>query len=644
MRIAAFAVVALSLAGAARAAEMPATLVEPPALQAAVTAGELPPIAERIPAHPAVATLDAPGRGLGRYGGTLRIIGGSAKDTRTLVVYGYARLVVYDERYEIVPDIAESVDVEEGRRFTFHLRPGHRWSDGAPFTSADFRYYWDDLANDAEMSRFGPPSELMVEGEKPNVETPDPLTVIYSWPKPNPYFLPALAAAQPLDIFRPSHYLKQFHARYAGLETVKKLAEEAGQRNWVALHFNMDRSYRNDNPDLPTLQPWVLKTDPPSDRFIFARNPYYHRIDTAGRQLPYIDEVALSIASPSLIPAKVASGEADLQGAYLSFANYTFLKQAEERGQYDVRRWLAAKGSRMALYPNLNAKDPEWRKLFQNADFRRALSLAVNRDDINKAIFYGLAKPANNTVLEASSLFKADYRDRWTAYDPAKANEMLDKLGLAERDSSGLRLLPDGRPMQIVVETAGEETEQTDMLELLRDDWRRIGIGVFIKPTQREVFRNRVKAGTTEMSVWVGLENALPHAGMSPAELAPLNSEQLQWPAWGLWVETRGQSGEEPTLEPVRQLMQLKQDWNRSEDPVRRAEIWHQMLTIWTDQVFSIGVVSGVEQLVVVNRRLHNVPEHGIYNFDPGAFFGLYRPDTFWFDGVEQETAASGTP
>ena len=619
-------------------------MIEPPFFEVAVAAGDLPPVTERIPQRPATAVFDGTSTVPGRYGGTLNVLGGSAKDTRTLVVWGYARLVGYDTSYNIIPDIAESFEVEEGRRFTFHLRPGHRWSDGAPFTSENFRYYWEDVANDPEMSRFGPPQELLVDGEKPVVEFPDETTVRYTWSKPNPYFLPALAAAQPLEIFRPSHYLKQFHARYAGLEVVEKMAEEEEERNWVALHYSKDRSYRNDNLDYPTLQPWVLKTDPPSDRFLFDRNPYFHRIDAAGHQLPYIDRVALSIASASLIPAKVAAGESHLQGAYLGFSNYTFLKQAEDRSNYQVRRWLAAKGARVALYPNLNVSNPVWRELLRNVEFRRALSISINREDINNAIFYGLAVPSNNTVLPESPLFREEYRDKWTEYDPERADQILDGLGLAERNGAGMRLLPNGEVMQIVVETAGEDTEQTDVLELIRDDWARIGIKLFVKPMQREVFYNRVKAGSTQVGIWSGLENALPKASFSPAELAPLNPEQFQWPAWGLWAQTSGQSGEEPDTAEVKRLMALKAEWGRTTDEAERTAIWDEMLSIWADQVFTIGIVTGVDQLVVVSDRLKNLPERGVYNFDPGAFFGMYRPDTFWLGDAELETAAKDTP
>jgi len=619
-------------ATAARSEDTPAlpALVEPPFLEAAVKAGELPPIGERIPAHPAIVDMEDAGKTPGRYGGTLRLIGGSAKDTRLLVIYGYARLVGYAPDYQIVPDISESFEVKDDRVFTFHLRPGHRWSDGTPFTSEDFRFYWEDMGNDAEVARFGPPKELLVDGERPKVEFPDETTVRYSWSKPNPYFLPALAAAQPIEIFRPSHYLKQFHAKHAGRETVEKIAADAGERNWVALLYNKDRSYRNDNLDYPTLQPWVLKTQPPSDRYIFERNPYYHRIDANGLQLPYIDQVALAVASSDLIPAKVAAGEADLQGAYLGFSNYTFLKEAEERSGYKVRRWLATKGARMALYPDLNVVDPVLRELFQKAEFRRALSVAIDRDDINNTIFYGVATPSNNTVLPQSELFRDEYQTKWTQYDPELANQLLDGLGLTERDKDGVRKLPDGRPLQIVVETAGEETEQTDVLELIRDHWKDVGVSLFIKPSQREVFYNRINAGETQMAVWWGLENAMLRPSMSPAEFAPQTPDQFQWPAWGLWAQTSGQMGEEPTLEPVTQLMELNRKWGEAETPEAREAVWHEILELWTDQAFTIGIVSGVEQLVVVSDKLQNVPEKGTYNFDPGSYFGMYRPDTFW--------------
>jgi peptide/nickel transport system substrate-binding protein len=365
---------------------------------------------------------------------------------------------------------------------------------------------------------------------------------------------------------------------------------------------------------------------------MFERNRYYYRVDEAGHQLPYIDEVAITVSSSDLIPAKVASGEADLQGAYLAFSNFTFLKEAEERSNYKVRRWQGTKGARVALFPDLNNIDPVMRDLFRNADFRRALSVAIDRDDINNTIFYGVAFPSNNTVLPESELFKDEYQTTWTQYDPDLANQLLDGIGLTNRNSDGIRLMSDGRPLQIVVETAGEEVEQTDVLELVRDHWHKVGVELFIKPSQREVFYSRINAGETQMSVWWGLENAMLKPSMSPAEFSPLSPDQFQWPMWGLWAQTSGQMGEEPDLDTVKELMKLKEEWGTAPDDAARADAWHKILALWTDQVFTIGIVSGVEQLVIVSNKLKNVPEHGTYNFDPGAYFGVYRPDTFFFE------------
>src|SRR5690606_12647498 len=191
----------------------------------------------------------------GKRGGELTMLVGRTKDTRLMVVYGYARLVAYNEAFELVPDILEDVEVEEGRVFTLHLRPGHRWSDGAPFTSEDFRYWWEDIANNEQMMPVGPPAQLYVDGELPEVEIVDELTVRYSWSKPNPFFLPALAAATPTFIYMPAHYLKQFHEKYADPDKLAALVEDAQARDWAQLHGRKDEMYDFTNPELPTLQP-----------------------------------------------------------------------------------------------------------------------------------------------------------------------------------------------------------------------------------------------------------------------------------------------------------------------------------------------------------------------------------------------------
>jgi peptide/nickel transport system substrate-binding protein len=592
-------------------------------------AGELPPIADRLPVVPAVADMAE----LGRHGGEIRMLMASPKDTRVLVAYSYARLVGYDRDYHIAPDILERCDVEGGRVFTMRLRQGHKWSDGEPFTAEAFRYYWEDVANNADLSPVGPPKALLVDGAPPTVEFLDDVTIRYSWEKPNAEFLPALAGTTPLFIFRPGHYLKKYHVKYQKPKKLEDLVAESGQPSWAALHNRKDNQYRNDNPKLPTLDPWMLRIKPPAERFVFTRNPYYYRVDRDGRQLPYLDQVVFDIADGKLIPAKTGAGDSDLQARNIRFDNYTFLKDGEiNRQQYWVRLWDDGRGSNFALYPNLTANDETWRKVNRDVRFRRALSLGVNRHEINQAIYYGLGLEGANSVLPSSPLHKPEYRDAWAAFDLKQANALLDEMGLTQRGDDGLRLLPDGRPMIIIVDTAGESTEESDILELIRDSWRRLGIDLFTKPSQREVFRNRVFAGDSIMATWSGVDNGFPNADMSPWEFCPSTQQQLHWAKWGQFIETGGEAGEEIDIAEAKELAGLLEAWRASGDTLGRAAIWARALEIWADQVYTIGTVANVPQPVVVNRHVHNVPEKAMFAWEPGAHFGVYKPDTFWLD------------
>ncbi|MBI1207780.1 MAG: ABC transporter substrate-binding protein [Azospirillum sp.] len=594
---------------------------------------ELPPIGQRLPAVPSVVDFTGTAKQLGRHGGDLTMLMARTKDTRILYVYGYARLVGYTRDLDIVPDILERLEVADGQRvFTLHLRPGHRWSDGAPFTSEDFRYWWEDVIRNPELSPFGPPAELLVHDEPPTVDILDPTTVRYRWLRPNPYFLNQLAGAKPDEIYLPAHYLKRFHKRYADPEELAERVERAHQKSWVQLHNRLDNLSEFDNPDLPTLQPWRVATAAPASRFVFVRNPYYHRVDSAGRQLPYIDRIMVDIADSRIIPTKTGAGESDLQARYLRFDNYTFLKQAETRNHYRVRLWRTGIGAQIALFPNLNAADPQWRRLNRDVRFRRALSLGIDREEINQVIYYGLAVPSNNTVLERSPLWRADYRDRWAAHDPAQANALLDEIGLHRDGRNGPRRMPNGEPVQIVVESAGESTEEVDTLELIADGWRKLGIRLFTKPLQLEVLRNRIYAGETVMSIARGLDNAIPTAAMSPGELVPIDQAKYQWPKWGQYFQTMGHSGEPPDLPAAKTLLDLREQWENADDNAERREIWHRILEITADQQFTLGIVNGVPQPVVVRDTLHNVPEAALFNYEPGAHFGLCRPDTFWFE------------
>ena len=617
------------IAGPALAADPLPAMKETPMFADQVKSGALPPVEKRIPQQPWVVKEFAGGDGPGQQGGQINTLLASARDTRLMTVYSYTRLIVYDDKFKLKPDILESYEEKDGREFTFRLRAGHKWSDGQPFTTEDFRFFWEDVASNKDLSSGGPNVELLVDGQPPKVEIIDPLTIKYTWEKPNPYFIESQARAAPLFLFRPAHYLKKFHAKYTPEAEILK-SSRGGQQSWVAIFRRNDVMYTNDNIDLPTLNPWVGTTPSPAQRFVYVRNPYYHRIDEKGQQLPYVDRIIFTVAATNLVPAKAGLGEADLQPRYLNMRDYTFLQKSAQTSGVNVRLWEAGSGSQLALYPNLTASDPEWRKLMRDVRFRRALSLGIDREELNQVVYIGLSTPSNNTIMPRSELFKQEYADKWAQYDPKLANKLLDEVGLTKKDSQGFRLLPDGRPATIVVEHASEETEDNDALALIADNWKKIGIKMLTKPQTRDNFRLRTASGEAIMTAFAGAVTAAPTPNTSPKEFAPTMLGGLQWSRWGMFVESKGKQGEKCDLDSACKLLDYVKEWESGTTVEDRRKAWHKILASNADEVFSIGTVNGIRQPVVVGPKIRNVPKEGYYAWDPGGYIGLYQPDTFW--------------
>jgi peptide/nickel transport system substrate-binding protein len=282
-------------------ASVPAAAAEPvetPMYKDQVAAGKLPPVAKRVPSVPLVVAFDGKTTRPGRHGGTLNMIIGRSRDVRMLVVYGYARLVGYDTSLRIVPDILESIEVQDGRSFTMKLRKGHRWSDGKPFTTEDFRYYWEDVANDKELSPTGPPRDLLVDGEPPKVELIDELTVRYTWSKPNHDFLPRMAGASPA-VHLPSGALPE-EVPQEVLRESRRGREDGHREAQVVAGPQPPGQHVPVRQSRPAHAAAVDEHDEtPGGPLRRERNPYFHRIDEKGQQLPYLDRVVLSVSTRS---------------------------------------------------------------------------------------------------------------------------------------------------------------------------------------------------------------------------------------------------------------------------------------------------------------------------------------------------------
>ena len=631
---------ALLLPGAARALDP----VETPFLKERVAKGELPLIAQRLPRSPLVVDLAAKGREVGKAGGEIVSLVGRARDIRYLSAGSYGRLVGYSEKLELEPDLLESVQTEGNRVFTLVLREGHRWSSGQPFTAEDFRFYWEDIANNKELSPAGLPDFLLVDGQPPRFEVIDARTIRFGWDAPNPRFLPTLAQPRDPFIYRPAHYLKRFHARYADKTKLDEAARKNKLKSWAGMFNRLDDMFESSNPELPTLQAWKVATAAPATRFIFERNPFYHRIDGAGQQLPYLDRIVLDVAASGLMAAKANSGDADLLFRGLSMGDIPILKEGERAKNFRTLMWPYARGSEIALYPNLTTADPVWRALNRDIRYRRALSLGIDRRTLNNSLLFGLGTEGNNTVVSESPLFEERFRTRWASYDPAEASRLLDEIGLRNRNGAGIRLLPDGRELEIIVETDGEGGLVVDGLTLIAEFWREIGVRLFVKPQDRTVLRNRTYAGLTVMVAAQGLDLALATGTMPPAELAPLRQDYYSWAKWGQHKETKGVSGEACDIPAAQQLVELYGRWSGSADPEAQIQAWKAMLANHAENLWSIGTVGGALQPIVARNGLKNVPKRAVYSWEPTSMLGAYRMDEFFWDRSSSREARRTSP
>ncbi|HHV81136.1 TPA: ABC transporter substrate-binding protein [bacterium] len=599
---------------------------EAPQLAELVKQGKLPPVEKRLPKEPVVVE---PYEKIGRYGGTWEEPIGKVGQTNHMTTYPYDGLVTWDaEGKRLIPNIAKSWRVLNGGKvWEFKLREGMKWSDGAPFTADDIVFWYEDIVLNKDLTPVSP-IYLTIENQVGRVEKVDDYTVRFIFPLPKANLL-----EQMLDIpayLTPKHYLKQFHPKYVPIEKLNEMAKKEGLDQWYQLFGRKNALYENTNPDLPTLKPWVPRTESPATRYIYERNPYYWKIDPAGNQLPYIDRVAQTLVEGTeMVNMKAMMGEATLVEWGLTLSNYTLFMENREKGNYRVLLWPKDEISNVTLFINQNYKDPVLKKLFRDRRFRQALSLAINREEVNKFCYLGLGVPRQATVLSTSPYFKEEYAKAYAEYNPNKANELLDQLGLTRRDKEGSRLRSDGKPLELIIETPGENPTEVDVLELVSKYWRNIGIKVAVKPSERTLYRMRMLTGEAQIGTWFLMGGQEPT--LEPHWYIPTTTQTYWAPMWGQWYQAGGKAGENPPQD----IKKLQHTWDliqKTFDPARRRILWQQILDVHAQEVYMIGIVGEVPQPIIVKNSMHNVPQKCLHSWPVGHYLGLARVVQFYIE------------
>ncbi len=590
---------------------------EAPMLAAMVEAGELPPVAERLPAEPMV---EQPEEAIGRYGGEMRINITGQNTTRSSEAnyFDIEPLTVHNPQEEIVPNVAQSWEwSDDYQTLTLHLREGIKWSDGVPFTADDMMFWWEDIILNDELSP-SKPSLLSRGGELAELTKLDDYTLEFTFAEPYALFTTYLGSwgfPRNDPTSTPKHYLTQFHPSYTDMGEIEAMMKEDDFDSWIDFFEQMNGF---DNPDKPSLSAWIPNEWPPEQIQTYSRNPYYWKVDTEGNQLPYIDELrTIRVADPEATLLKTIAGDFDfVRIAFLGGpANLPILTDNKESGGYRFAyaNWMPNAFGNIMF--NFTTEDEVKHELYNDVRFRRALSTAINREEIVKVIYKGGVFPSQVAPARGEPYHgESELFQSYAQYDPELTNQLLDEIGLTERDSNGYRLAPNGDELLLVVSpNAGWPVETTEVMDLVRGYWEQVGINATVKSEAGELWTTRHNAGEHDISARGA------HFGGGPVH-PTLNSNTFalsgwQWaPDWALWLDTDGEQGVEPP-EDVKRLREIREEILGEPDEAKRNEMMQEVFEIQMNNLWSIGIVVDdprFGQLSVVNNRLRNVPTQSI--------------------------------
>jgi peptide/nickel transport system substrate-binding protein len=585
-------------------------------LQAEVDAGTLPSVAERLPENPLVIT---PFERVGQQGGDWNhaLVGGGSLSM--LVRYqGYEPLVRYTPDWSgIEANVAESYAVnDDATEYTITLRKGHKWSDGHPFTTADVQFWYDAYFTDEE-TFLGSNQWWLANGEKARIEVVDEQTFKVIFPSPNGFFLQQLAwAAQDQLVRTPKHYLEQFHIRYN--PDADSLAKAAGMDNWIA-KFQQEIGFLDDNvffqnPNRPSLNPWVFHREggiapgASTDQSIAVRNPFYHKVDTEGTQLPYFDRVVYQmVADPEVLLLKTLQGEIDMMDQYIATpANRPVLFDGQEAGGYGFYTLKETAANVMVFQLNLNHVDPVRNALFNNKDFRIALSHAVDRQALIDAVFVGQGAPAQPSIRPDDPLYNERLAKQYIEHDPARANEILDSL-LPNKDADGYRLDEQGRRLSIIFELDQTRTTFLDMFELVVPMLQAVGIDAQVRSMDRSLWEERVRRGREfDATAHQFGANSGIAAMLDARYFVPFNNNALYAPGWQLYfTQPNNPDAIEPPPE-VKAQQELYKDLLATADPAQQNQKMAQLLENAADQFLVWGVSLPPDGYGIVKNSMVN--------------------------------------
>lgn len=600
---------------------------EAPILADMVKAGTIPAVDERLPVDPFVV---GPGVLLpetdvdwkpGKYGGILRSAHASANWNPDIFVMMNEPLLsapglgVAGVRGNIVQDFKVENDNKD---FTFTLRKGLKWSDGQPVTTEDVRFVWEDIYGNDKMYPNGPPDRFktgyVASGKLGKLTILDDFTFKMSFEEPYGGFVRNLTIEGwngYTEILRPSHYLKQFHIKYKTLDELKPLLEENKLTDewWNLFTLKNCNNWDMTNPkcvDYPALNPWIgVKAE--QGVLQFKRNPYYYKVDTEGKQLPYIDELISSqMADVEMVNVKVVSGDVDFLRESTALIKIPMYKEAEDKANINVlltEMHVDSSGLRL----NQTFSDTNWQKYSQEFNFRKAVSHAINRQELIDTLYYGYASMPVDTIGEANM-----------TYDVAQSNKLLDDLGL-KKGADGFRTYPDGKPVEILIEHSAPAPDIGPAAELASQYLNAVGIKTTSKQLEANTLGQKNTANEVQASSgWSndqGWDNGVTQGYADAAG-------QM----WALWRTSIGKQGTEPPAWYKKALEIDKARWQSVSGSDEYLKLKQEGFQWSRENLPWINFVEHVKYPMIAKKNLMNAATGGY------AIASNFAGEQLWWD------------
>lgn len=629
----------------------PAKSMEPPLLADKVASGALPPLEERIPESPMVITnRDS----IGVYGGEIRY--NSFDPVWWVACYDaiVERMLHYSDMDTsvIVPNVLESWEVTpDGKTWSFKMRKGMKWSDGEPMTTEDVRFWWEDHQADTDINS-APWWQFRFGGENMKVDIIDDFSFSFTFARSFGNFAAHCTRWSGNDGFMwPSHYLKQFHKKYTDEAKLVELAKAAKLETWVQLYNSKVVAGVWGGPagvlEYPKFFAWNVIDNPKEGLFMWERNPYYWKVDEEGNQLPYIDTMRFDYAANTEVTKlKIAQSELDIVGMHeVTMMEYPFYKENEAKANYNVGDYISAMGDRVTFFPyhTLYGEDGKLDEKLTAVvrDYRwvQALSMGINRDEINEVIFFGTGRVGQMSPMPSSKYYKEEYGTAWAQFDYDAANALLDEMGL-KKGADGLRTYPDGSKLTYNIEHSGIRVGAAvaKICEMVAAYWREgLGIDATSKEIQDSLLVERKRNGQVHCTVWHAdrCTDMLFH--IEPQWFIPTSDGgqggcDAKWGQWYLAPDKKAEGLVEPP-DDIKNLLSTFDKMTEVVDENERVKLGQSIFDWLAKNPLQIGLVLECPAPLLFNKNLRNLPPAKAYIGWDSYGLSTFHPCAFYYEG-----------